>query len=53
MRNQLWRARVNHAGGEPVGDAKALLNLAQNQNAGVRRQQSTVELDHNSLAANR
>jgi len=53
VRNQLGRARVNHAGGEPIGDAKALLDLAQNQNAGVRRQQSTVEFSHNSLATNR
>jgi hypothetical protein len=40
-------------GSEPIGDAKALLDFAQNQNAGVRRQQPTVEFRHNSLAANR
>jgi hypothetical protein len=31
------RAGVNDAGGEPIGDTKALLDLAQNQNATVRR----------------
>ena len=51
--NQLGRAWVHHAGSEPIGDAKALLDLAQNQNTGVRRQQPTVEFRHNSLAANR
>jgi hypothetical protein len=29
--NQLERPWVRHAGGEPIGDAKALLDLAQNQ----------------------
>jgi hypothetical protein len=42
---------VNHASGEPIGDAKAPLDLAQRQNPAVRRQQPAVEFDHNRLAA--
>ena len=34
--DQLERARIHHAGGEPIGDVKALLGLAQQQNAAVR-----------------
>jgi len=34
-------------------DAKALLDLAQHQDAAVRRQQTGVEFGDNCLAANR
>ncbi len=47
------RSRINYAGGEPIGDAKAPLDLAQSQNPAVRRQQAAVEFDHNGLAARR
>ena len=49
----LRRARINHAGGEPIGDAKAPLDLAQRQNPAVRRQQAAIEFDHYWLAARR
>ena len=39
------------AGGEPVGEAKPLLHLAQRQNAAIRRQQAAIELDHDRLPA--
>ena len=45
--------RIDHAGGEPIGDAKAPLDLAHRQNPGVRRQQAAIELDHVWLAARR
>jgi len=51
--NQVGRAWVHHAGGQPIRDAKTLLNLAQHQNADVRRQKSTVEFGDNSLATDR
>jgi hypothetical protein len=35
------------------GDAKPLLDLAQNHNAAIRRQQAAVEFDVDCLAANR
>ncbi len=49
----IGRARINHAGGEPIGDAKAPFDLAQRQNAAIRRQQAAIELDHDDLAARR
>lgn len=36
MRDLLRRARIDDAGGHAFGDAKTLLDLAQNQHAGVR-----------------
>ena len=47
------RARINHAGDKPIGDAKMPLDLAQRQNPAVRRQQPAVEFDHDRLAARR
>ena len=49
----LRRARINQAGGQPIGDAKAPLDLAQRQNPAVRRQQAAIEFDHHRLAARR
>src|ERR1035437_1871644 len=47
------RARVPHAGGEPIGDAKALLDLAQQQNAAIGREQTAIEFGDDGLAGNR
>ena len=47
------RARVDEAGGQAIGDAKALLDLAQSQKPAIRRQQTAVEVDDNLLAGNR
>ena len=38
VRDLIGRARIDHAGGKPIGDAKALFDLAQRQNAAIRRQ---------------
>jgi hypothetical protein len=38
VRDLLRRARIGDAGGPAFGDPKTLLNLAQNQHAGIRRQ---------------
>jgi hypothetical protein len=46
-------ARVLDAGGHPLGDAKAALDLAQSQNPAVRRQPAAVEFDHDILARDR
>ena len=51
--DRLGRARVHDAGGQAIGDAKALLDLAQNQNAAVRRQQTAVEFGDDRLAGDR
>ena len=53
VRDLIGRTRIHDAGGEPIGDAKALLDLAQNQNAAVRRQQTAVEFGDDRLAGNR
>ena len=53
VRDLVGRARVLDAGGHAIGDAKALLDLAQNQNAAIRRQQTSVEFGDNRLAGNR
>ena len=53
MRDLVGRARVLDAGGHAIGDPKALLDLAQHQNATVRRQQTSVEFGHDRLAGNR
>ncbi len=53
MGDLIGRAPVDHAGGEPIGDAKALVDLAQRQNAAIRRQQAAVKLDLDALARNR
>jgi hypothetical protein len=37
VRDLVRRARVGDAGGHAIGDAKTLLDLAQNQNPTVRR----------------
>ena len=53
MRDRVRRARVDEAGGHAIGDAKALLDLAQSQKPAIRRQQTAVEVDDNPLAGNR
>ena len=47
------RTRIDDAGGHAFGDAKTLLDLAQNQHAGVRRQQPAVELGDGLLGPDR
>ena len=44
---------MHYAGSEPIGVSQALLDLAQNQNAGVRRQQTTIKFRNNGLVAGR
>ncbi len=53
VRDLVRRARIDEAGGHAIGDAKPLLDLAQNQNPAIRRQQTAVEVDDNLLAGNR
>ena len=53
VRDLLRRARIDDAGGHAFGDAKTLLDLAQNQHAGVRRQQPAVELGDDLLGHDR
>jgi len=53
VRDLIGRAGIDHAGGEPIRDPKTLFDLAQRQNAAVRRQEPAVELDHNRFARNR
>ena len=53
MRDLIARARIDHAGGETIGDPKALFDFAQRQNAAIRRQQPAIEFDHDGLAARR
>jgi len=53
VRDLIRRPRINHASGEPIGDAKALFDLAQRQNAAVRRQHAAVKFDLDALARNR
>jgi len=36
VRDLVRRARVDEAGGHAIGDAKALLDLAQNHNPAIR-----------------
>ena len=45
----LRRARVLDAGGQTLGDTKSLLDLAQGQQAAIRRQQAAVETSHDGL----
>ena len=46
-------ARVLDAGGHPLGDAKAALDLAQSQNPAVGGKPPAVEFDHDILARDR
>jgi hypothetical protein len=52
VRDLVWRARIGDAHRHAVGDAKALLDLTQNQNAAIRGKQTAVELRDNLLVAN-
>ena len=52
VRDQIRRARVFDARRYAVGDAKALLHLAQNHNPPIRRQQTAVEFGDDCLAGN-
>ena len=45
-------ARINHARGQPIRDPKPPFDLTQRQHTAVRRQQPSVELDHNRFARN-
>jgi hypothetical protein len=49
----ILRTRIRDATRQPLGDAKALLDFPQNQNACVRRQRPTVKTRHDWLAKNR
>src|ERR1022692_792233 len=53
MSARLCVIRSGHAGGEPIGDAKALLDLAQQQNAAIGREQTAIEFGDDGLAGNR
>ena len=46
-------ARIVDAGGETIGDAQPLLDLAQHQDAAVRRQQTTIECRNDGFAGDR
>ena len=50
VRDLIRRARVLDAGSHTIGDAQSLLDLAQNQDAAVRRQQATIEFGDDGLA---
>ncbi len=50
MRDQIGRSRVFDARRDAIGDAKALLHLAQNHNPAVRRQQTAIEFGDDCLA---
>ena len=53
MGDLIGRARIVDAGGEPIGDAKALLDLAQRQNTTIGREQTAIEFGDDGLAGNR
>ena len=53
VRDLIGRAWVLDTRRHAIGDAKALFDLAQNQNTAVRRQQAAVEFGDNCLAGNR
>jgi len=36
VRDLIGRARINYAGGELIGDAKALFDFSQRQNSAIR-----------------
>jgi hypothetical protein len=44
-------ARIADAGGESLGDAEPLFDLAQQQHASIGGQQATVEIGDDRLAA--
>ena len=50
VRDLIGRARIDHAGGEPIADPKPLFDFAQRQNAAIPRQQAAVKFDHDRLA---
>ena len=50
VRDLIRRARVFDTRRHAIGDAKALLNLAQNHNPAVRRQQTAIEFGDDCLA---
>ena len=53
VRDLIGIAGVHDAGGEPVGEAKALFDLAQRQNAAIRRKQTAIKFDYDRLPAHR
>jgi hypothetical protein len=53
MGDEIGIARIADAAGEPLGDAQALLDLAQQQHAAIGRQEPAVEFGDDGLARNR
>src|SRR5208282_4714735 len=51
VRDLIGIAWVHDAGGEPVGEAKALFDFAQRQNAAIRRKQTAIKFDNDGLPA--
>jgi hypothetical protein len=49
----IGQTRIFDTGCQTIGDAKPLFNLAQHQNAAVRRQQATVEFSDDGVAGDR
>jgi hypothetical protein len=50
VRDLIRRARIFDTRSHAIGDAKALLNLTQNKNPTIRRQQTAVEFGDDCLA---
>lgn len=53
MDDEIGIARIGDAAGEPLGDAQALLDLAQQQHAAIGRQVTAVEFGDDAFAGNR
>jgi len=53
VRDLVRRPRIFNAGGQAIGDAKALFDLTQDQNAPIRRQPTAVEFSDDGLAGDR
>jgi hypothetical protein len=46
----IWRPWILDAGGDPISDTQAFLDLAKRQHPAVGRQQPAVEFGHHRLA---
>ena len=53
VHDALCRARIDHAAGQAVGDAEAVLDLAQRQNAAIRGQPPAVKTGDDGFAGHR
>ncbi len=53
VRDLIGIAGVHDTRGEPVGEAKALFDFAQRQNAAIRRKQTAIKFDNDGLPARR